>query len=224
MRRKTLGRKREGQSAAEIAHTLRERISSHVLTPGSKLQEAELAAEFGVSRACIRDVLGILDQRNLIRREPNRGAVVVRLEVDQVFELYEVREMLEGLCARLAAEKGAPGSWQELIDMFDGPMAEYVEKSDLTAYIKGLEKLRRTMLQVAANDFLFQQLDSIRDQTRVIIRRIIVLPGRMATGLPEHRAVLAALQKGDPDEAERAARLNIRSSRDFLRRYEAFVL
>ena len=208
----------------EIAQTLRERISSHALTPGSKLQEIDLAAEFGVSRASIRDALGILEQRKLIRREPSRGAVVVRVEVNRVFELYEVREMLEGLCARLAAQKGPPGCWEELIALFDGPMVGYVETADLTSYIAGLESMRRKMVAVAANEFLSDTLDSIRDQTRVIIRRIIVLPGRMAAGLPQHRAVLEALRAGDPDAAERAARDNIRSARDFLRRYETFVL
>jgi DNA-binding GntR family transcriptional regulator len=203
---------------------LRERISSHALPPGSKLQEAELVAEFGVPRSCIRDVLSALEQRNLIRREPNRGAVVMRLAVDRVFELYDLREMLEGLCARLAAEKAKPDSWEELRAFYDGPMAEYVETTNVVEYIKGLELMRRQMLDAAANVLLRESLDGIRDQTRVIIRRMTVLPGRMAVGLTEHRAVIEALRAGDPDQAERAARANIRSAREFLKRFEAFVL
>lgn len=219
-----MGKARNGRTAAEIAQILRERISDHGLPPGSKLQEVELAEEFDVSRSCIRDVLGILEQRRLIRREPNRGAVVVRLEVNQVFALYEVREMLEGLCARLAAEKADPESWQDLIDMFDGPMARYVEEADVSAFVNGLTEMRRRQVAAAANPVLSDALDSIRDQTKVIIRRIIVLPGRMAAGLQEHRATLGALRAGDPDEAERCARYNIRSAKAFLKRFEAYVL
>lgn len=219
-----MGKARDGRTAAEVALILRERISGHQLPPGSKLQEVELAEEFDVSRACIREVLGFLEQRRLIRREPNRGAVVVRLEVEQVFALYEVREMLEGLCARLAAEKADPASWQDLTETFDGPMARYVEDANVSAFVAELDGFRRRLVTCAANPVLSDALDSIRDQTKVIIRRIIVLPGRMATGLAEHRATLAALRAGDPDEAERCARANIRSAKSFLKRFEAYVL
>ncbi len=218
-----MGRTRAGRSASEIVQELRERISSHSLPPGSKLQEADLASEFGVSRSCIRDVLGALEQRNLIRREPNRGAVVMRLAVDRVFELYDLREMLEGLCARLACQKAQPKSWDELRAYFDGPMLEYVETTNPVEYIKGLEMFRRRMLEVAANTLLRETLDGIRDQTRVIIRRITVLPGRMAIGRVSMRDHLRCV----PATPTRRRPLRARISEvpgEFLKRFEAFVL
>lgn len=214
----------KGGTVAEIVQALRERIAAQGLPPGSKLHEAELSAEFGVSRARIRDVLAALEQRALIRRIPNRGAVVVRLELNQVFEIYDVREMLEGLCARLAAENAPGEPWQEMIEFFAGPMAEHVERGDLESYLSGLEKMRRQMVKAAANPVLANMLDSIRDQTRAIVRRIIILPGRASVGLREHRAILEALRAGDPEAAERAARANIRSARELLKRYQSFVL
>ncbi|MGE3065629.1 MAG: GntR family transcriptional regulator [Hyphomicrobiaceae bacterium] len=219
-----MGRTRNGRSAGEIVQELRERISSHALPPGSKLQEADLVTEFGVSRSCIREVLSALEQRRLIRREPNRGAVVIRLAVDRVYELYELREMLEGLCARLAAEKAPSNSWDDLYELFQGPMAQCVETTNVFEYIRGLEVMRSRMIEAAHNDLLRESLDSIRDQTLVIIRRMTVLPGRMAIGLLEHRAVIDALRAGDPNEAERTARANIRSAVEYIRRFEAFVL
>jgi DNA-binding GntR family transcriptional regulator len=67
-------------------------------------------------------------------------------------------------------------------------------------------------------------LDLIHDRVREIGRRIIVLAGRAEVALEEHRAVLAALRRGDAQEAERLQRENIRSSCDYLKRYERFVL
>jgi DNA-binding GntR family transcriptional regulator len=208
----------------DVLNALRERISRHELPPGSKLLEAELSAEFGVSRASIREVFGVLSQRGLIRRIPQRGAVVERLDLSQVFEIYEVREALEGMCARLATMKMAPESWQDLVDLFGKPLADDVERGDLEGYIAKLELLRRRTMEGAQNPVLVDLLDNIQDRTRAIIRRIIVLPGRAAVGMQEHRTVLAAMRRGDADAAEAAKRANIRSGASYLKRYESFVL
>lgn len=208
----------------EVLDTLRQRISRHELPPGSKLLETELSAEFGVSRACIRDVFGVLAQRGLIKRIPQRGAVVERLDLSQVFEVYEVREAIEGMCCRLATQKMAPESWQDLVDLFGSPIEKDIERGDLEAYIMKLELMRRRIIEGAQNPVLADILDNIQDRTRAIIRRIIILPGRAQVGLQEHRAVLDAMRRGDPDEAEAAKRANIRSGAAYLKRYESFVL
>src|ERR1044072_9981144 len=88
-------------AATALVPVLRERIARHALPPGARLAENDLAREFGVSRAKVRDAFGALEQRGLIQRIPNRGAVVARLDVSQGFEISAVREMLEGLCVRL---------------------------------------------------------------------------------------------------------------------------
>ena len=208
----------------EVLDTLRQRISRHELPPGSKLLETELSAEFAVSRACIRDVFGVLAQRGLIKRIPQRGAVVERLDLSQVFEVYEVREAIEGMCCRLATQKMAPESWQDLVDLFGKPIEKDIGRGDLEAYINKLELLRRRTIEGAQNPVLADMLDNIQDRTRAIIRRIIILPGRAQVGLQEHRAVLDAMRRGDPDEAETAKRANIRSGAAYLKRYESFVL
>jgi DNA-binding GntR family transcriptional regulator len=84
--------------------------------------------------------------------------------------------------------------------------------------------LRRRTIDGAQNPVLADLLDNIQDRARAIIRRIIVLPGRAAVGVREHRTVLEAMRRGDPDAAEAAKRANIRSGATYLKRYEAFVL
>jgi DNA-binding GntR family transcriptional regulator len=218
------GRGTKGMSAADVVQELRVRIATHRLAPGAKLQEQTLAAEFNVSRARVREAVGLLAQRGLVRRIPNRGAVVERLDLTQVFEIYDVREMLEALCARLATQNRPPEHWQDLVDLFADPVGGYVERRDLEAYIVALEQFRRRTLEAAANPILRDMLDSIHDKTRAIIRRIIILPGRAEQGLAEHRAVLGAMRQGDAEAAERLKRDNIRSAREYLRRYQTFVL
>ena len=175
-------------------------------------------------RARVREALCALEQRGLIERIPNRGAVVVRLDLSQVFEIYDVREVLEGLCVRLATQNVPPESWQDLVELFDQPMEEHVKRGDFEAFLAGYDMFRRRAIEAAANPVLASMLDSIYEKTQVIARRIIVLPGRAEQGLKEHRAVLAAMRRGDALEAERLRRENMRSARDYLKRYQSFVL
>lgn len=213
-----------GTRGLDVQQVLRERIARQEISPGAKLGENELAKEFGVTRAVVREALCALEQRGLIERIPNRGAVVVRLDLSQVFEIYDVREVLEGLCARLATQNVPPESWQDLVDMFEGPMEERVKRSDYDAFLAGYGLFRRRLIQAAANPVLANMLDSIYEKTQAVIRRIIILPGRAEVGLKEHRAVLAAMRRGDAEEAERLRRENMRSAKECLKRYQSFVL
>src|SRR5688572_19264024 len=113
-------RRSSSAPALEVLQVLRERIARQDIAPGAKLREHELAAEFGVPRTRIREVFGMLESRGLIERIPNRGAVVSRLDSEHVFQLYDVREVLEGLSVRLATENVAPESWQNLVEHFRG--------------------------------------------------------------------------------------------------------
>jgi DNA-binding GntR family transcriptional regulator len=221
LKQRTPARRTNGASLVPV---LRERIVRHALPPGARLAENDLAREFGVSRAKVRDAFGALEQRGLIERIPNRGAVVARLDLSQVFEIYAVREMLEGLCVRLAVERVKPQSWQDLVQLFGRPMETIVKHGEFERYIANLDKLRSRTLEAANNTVLADMLDSINDKTREIQRRIIILPGRAAEGLQQHRAVLAAMRKGDAVKAEELRRANIRSSRDYLERFKNFVL
>ena len=149
---------------------------------------------------------------------------MARLDLSQMFEIYEVREMLEGLCARRAVQNTRPESWQDLVVLFGRPMERHVKNGEFEDYIAKLELLRRRTIEAAGNRVLADMLDSINDKTREIMRRIIILPGRAAEGLRQHRVVLAAMRKGDATLAEKLKRENIRSSREFLERYQGFIL
>lgn len=205
---------------------LRERISSHAIAPGAKLQEAVIAKEFGISRSRVREALTELEFRGLIRRIPNRGAEVVRLDLTQVFEIYDAREALEGMCVRLATQKAPPETWQEWVDKLreGGPMEKLLDKGDVEGYFQNYERMRRQIIEAAGNPVLAGMLDSILEKTRVIMRRVQILPGRAAQGLAEHRAFIAAMRAGDAEKAEQLRRENIRSAIRTLKRFQSFII
>jgi DNA-binding GntR family transcriptional regulator len=210
--------------ADEVFRTLRDHIVAQRIPPGGRLREQELADEYGIARSRVRDVLALLEQRGLVERIPNRGAIVVKFDASQIFEFYEVREVLEGLLVRLATEKTDPTTWQDLVDLFEGPMREHVENNDFEAFLTGYALFRERVLEAADNPVLKGMVDSIYEKTQAVIRRVIILPGRAEQGLKEHCAVLTAMRRGDAGEAERCRRENMRSAREFIKRYRSFIV
>jgi DNA-binding GntR family transcriptional regulator len=207
-----------------IFQALRDRITAHELPPGSKLLEKDLSTEFKVSRARIRDVFALLQQRGLVQRIPNRGALVETLDMPRIVQIYAVREVLEGLCGRLAAQNVPGEKWQDLIALFGKTMEREVERGNFDAYVAKLELLRARIVEGANSPILTEMIENIQDRVRIIMRRIVILPGRIETGINEHRAVLEALRRNDPEAAERTVRANIRSGLACLTQFQSFVL
>lgn len=224
-RRRTGRKKSTAPSGAhlDVVDIMRERIANHTIPPGAKLLEQDVAREFGLSRARVREVLSALELRGLIRRELNRGAIVTKLELSQVFEIYDTREVLEGLCFRLATQNVPPETWDELVKLFGKPLERMVAAGDINGYQQAYSQMRGRVIDAAGNQILVGMLDSVYEKTRIIMRRVMILPGRVAKGLKENQAVLAAMRRGDAYEAERLKRANIRSAIDDLKRYQDYV-
>jgi DNA-binding GntR family transcriptional regulator len=155
---------------------------------------------------------------------PNRGGVVPRLDVSQVFQILEVRVVLEGLAARLANDKAQLATWKEDLARFRGPLKDLVDRGELQEYIQHYEALRRKIIEAAGNPVLAEMLDIIFEKTQVLIRRIIILPGRAEIGRTQHVAMLQAMSRGDAEEAETIRRNGLRSARMALEKYQQFIL
>jgi DNA-binding GntR family transcriptional regulator len=211
------------KQSPNLEEVLRQRISQGEIAPGTKLREIALAGEFGVNRARVRQALSSLEQRGLIERKPNQGAVVSTLDAAKLFQIYDIFEMLEGLCARLATQNADPESWSDLAELFDRPLGEAVESANYEALFNGIETYRRRVIEAAGNPMLAEFLAGIYDKTQVIIRRTLILPGRAEQSLREHRAIISAMRAGEAYEAERLKRENMRTARMFLEKYQKFV-
>ena len=208
----------------KVLNNLRQRISDRQLLPGVKLTEQELSIEFGVTRTAIRQVLADLEKQDLVERIPNKGTVVRRVDSESLIEIYEIREVLEGLVARLAAFKSDPQDWEELNREFGEPCELMVENHEFEQYLALITKLRQVMVEKAQSRELSKLIDSIYAKIRIVQRRVIILPGRIQKGMLEHREVINALMEGDPDKAEIMKRRNLQSAREDLLKYQNWIL
>ncbi|MCC5857803.1 MAG: GntR family transcriptional regulator [Ectothiorhodospiraceae bacterium] len=223
-RRKLRAKGSSNPKVEDLVEILRGRIVNHELPPGAKLSEAALTEEFGASRPRIREAFGVLEDRGLIERIPNRGAVVTRLEVDKIYELFDVREVLEGLAVRLATKNAPQETWNDLVELFGGEAEQALQKNDIDFYVSCITRFRERIISEADNSVLAAQLDAIYDRTRVLIRRLVLVPGRAMEGLLQHQEILRAMTAGDAEKAEQLKRENIRSARDCFEKYKKFLL
>lgn len=203
--------------------TLRERIVDGYYPQGMKLVEQELAEEFKMSRPMLREILADLDSQGLVEKKPNRGTTVRRIDSESLLEIMEIREVLEGLAARLAAQKTKPDDWRDLDSAFGDPAKKMVANLEFEKYLDLVAKLRERMVESAGNNELSKLIYSLFAKITVVQRRIVILPGRIEQAINEHRQVLEALIAGDPDKAEKMKRLNLRNARRCLEKYKSYV-
>jgi len=210
--------------SGDIESELRERIAGHDLLPGTKLKETALAEEFGVSRARIRQAFTHLEQRGLVERVHNYGTRVAIPDAKEIFAIYDVFELLEGLCVRLAVQNAPDDRWDDLHRLFGPELKETVAAGDCETLFAAIMTYRRRTQVAADNPTLNNFLESIYDKTQMIIRRTLILPGRAEQSYGEHVAIIAAMREGDAEKAEALKRANMRTAREFLQRYQAFIL
>ena len=217
-------KKKNQNSRMDILSILRERITDHDIPPGAKLIEEDLSREFNVSRSVIRGVLADLEAQGLVEKQPHRGTIVSRIDLNSLFEILEIREVLEGLSARLAAQKTTAKDWKDLATKFGEPAELMVKNRLYEDYLELITEFRKRTVAAAQSCELSKLIDSIYVKIRIVQRRIIILPGRIEQGLKEHRRVIEALIEGDPAKAEKMKRSNLRSALEYLKLYEKWVL
>ncbi|GAB3577735.1 GntR family transcriptional regulator [Amycolatopsis endophytica] len=190
-----------------VYESLRQAILSGTLPPGTKLSVPNLALRLDVSRSPVREAVVRLTWDRLAVDEPRRGAVVARIDPQDLAELYEVREALEGVATRLAVQRGDSG----LVPKLEQLLRQHIQAvglDDVERHTK-LDIQFHTAIRVASgNQHVIRQLDEIQAQVRLAMVTTAVTSGP-SYAVEDHQRILEGIKSGDPDRAERAAREHI---------------
>jgi DNA-binding GntR family transcriptional regulator len=201
-------------SLAEIAFSsLVEAISAGEFEPGQRLSEADLARRFGISRGPLREALQRLEGR-LVTRRARVGVHLIELSSDALRELFMIREALEGVAARQAAEKARKVDIAALRNLLSRHAKDPALKSG-AAYKQGTldNDFHATILRLAGNRRLEDLLlEDLYYQLRLYRYRSSARSGRAFKAFDEHVAIVDAIESGDPDAAEQAMRLHIQNA------------
>ncbi len=200
--------------AEEAFNKLVQAITSGEFQPGQKLSEAELARQLGISRGPLREALGRLEGR-LVMRTPRIGVRVIDFDRADLEQLFFVREALEGMAARLATERMTTAELQQLHEL----LAHHATQPELATGAAYHQRSRDddfhfTIVRAARCERLEQMLlDELYYQLRIQRLRSSTRPGRAQQALGEHREIVAALASRNPDAAESTMRHHIRNAR-----------
>ena len=175
------------------------------LKPGQRLVETELAERLGVSRTPVREALQRLETQGVVTRD-GRSLRVATLDHDQLGELYEVRGVVEGLAARLAARHAAPEEIAVLRQMAEEDRGLL---GDPTALSLANRRFHRQLHRASHNRYLSQMLESMRRSMALISSTTLGSPGRGAEALDEHDSIVAAIAARDEHAAQEAAEKHI---------------
>jgi len=186
-----------------------------VYTPRQRMIETDLAPILGVSRATLRAALLRLQHAGFVEIQPNRGAQVRAFSVEEATRILQVREVLEGLAAGLAAEKATAAQLAELHDIVV-EMEKTLTADDLLGHLPLVGRFHQRLIEMAGNEFIDQFLSMLRAPLIRHQFRVILVPGRKDASLAEHREILSYLAGRDATGAERAMRRHIAALRNSL--------
>lgn len=191
-----------------VYERLREAIFSGLLTAGERLSVPALAGRLNVSRSPVREAVMRLVQDGLAVEERNKGAIVARWSAVELGPVYEVREVLEGLAASLAAARADDAAKKALVDAF--ARHESAVKARRTKAALDLDmEFHRAVVHAAANAELRRHHEQIQDRIRVAMLSTVLTAGQ-ALALEDHRRILDAIVASDAGHAERAGRAHVR--------------
>ena len=194
-----------------IADRIEAAIISGELEPGIRLSEQALAASLGVSRGPLREAIRSLEGRKLLIRTPNIGVRVAALTLQDLHQMLQIREVLEGLACRLAAQNMTDGEIATLKELLGKHEKQKTVREAKGAFPEPLEyDFHIRILNGSRNERLAHTLD-LNYLLRVCRHMSSAKPGRAVKALEEHRRIIEALLRRDPDAAERAMREHLRN-------------
>jgi DNA-binding GntR family transcriptional regulator len=200
---------RNGEPAAvRVFQELKSAIVTMTLTPGQALSEAEIAARLGVSRQPVREAFIKLSEAGLVRIRPQRGTFVVKISVKQVTDARFVREAVEIAVARKACEVM---SAEAIADLRQNLAAQGVAAVEaVPASFLALDEAFHRCLALGVDcDYAWRVVEEVKAQMDRV--RYLSLPQAtpIARLVEQHKEILNAVERGDPDAAEAAVRSHL---------------
>ena len=190
----------------QVFSLLYDRVVNLTLPPGSKLSEAEVAAQLGVSRQPVRDAFYRLSHLGFIQIRPQRATIVTPISEEAVLQAYFIRAALEESCLRVAADRLTEGHLTALSDLLDR-QAQAIAADDRAGFHALDDQFHHDICAHARLDFVWTL---IRDNKGHMDRaRYLSLSYGADVAYAEHRLILDALSRRDPDAAVQAIRQHL---------------
>jgi DNA-binding GntR family transcriptional regulator len=196
---------------ARVRDDISRLILSGEFKAGSRLTQQQLAKRFGVAQSVVRESLLELQFTGLVESIDNLGIFVGDLDANRLVQAYEVREMLEGLAARLACERANRVDVRELTDMVDR-MFQLAGAGDDAGRAAIDRQFHHRINLISANEVLIRLTDSYR-----MLGMIVQVRWEHEQNRVEHMRIVEAIAENRADDAERFAREHVANARQAIK-------
>jgi len=199
---------KSARASADPTDRIEQAILQGVLFPNERLVEHELATRFNANRGAIRTALAVLEQKNLVVRERNRGARVRAVTEAEAVEIMELRGAIESLTARHAALNVTDAAVAELTALVE-QMEALTAAGDLYGYSSLNFVFHNAIARLSQCHNAERMLQTLCSQIVTLQYRPILEPGRADELNREHRDLVACIASGDPDRAQASMHLHL---------------
>jgi len=186
-------------------------ILNNELKPGQKIIQEKIASELGVSRTPLNKALQMLEFEMLLESIPRKGIFVKKISLNEMLDVFDCREGIEAVAARLVTLKNDPSIAIKLKKIFE----PFIGKKDIkpAAYRSADMKFHTELINLADNQYLSRIYFFDNLSSRIIQMGLVRPPEET---LNEHLNIIEAIRKNEPELAARKASMHIRKSRDLI--------
>lgn len=192
-----------------VTESIRNAIAVGRYQAGDRMPERDLCEMTGVSRTVVREALRQLESEGLVHVIPHKGPTVATINREQAKGIYEVREVLESLAARLFAENATTSDMAELERAYELVKGTYLE-GDVLDRLAAKNYFYECLINGAGNEALGQTLHLINARAMILRGRSLQMPSRGKKSLAELKQIIQALKDRKPDEAYKLAQHHVR--------------
>ena len=187
-----------------------------------RLDERQLAQDFGVSRTPVREAMAQLEREGFVRSVPRRGVYVVRKTKSEVIELITAWAALESMAARLVTERASDEQIAALRKMFatfkDGALRAHLDE-----YSEANIQFHQTIIRMSGNSVLISLAENLFTHMRMIRRKTIVEKDRVEKSIRDHMNIIEALEARDTARAEKLVRDHALGLAEHVEKYADYL-
>lgn len=203
----------QGKSIREVVlQELRTAIFTGDIKPGDRLVENNIATAMGVSRTPVREALRQLESEGLAINIPRKGTVVKGICIEDAIEIYDIREVLEGLVVRGACLHISRIEIRELKEIIED-MKNLIENNEEKEYVEVHSRFNRIILDACHNKRLIAQMEYIYEYLQSLRKVSLMTKERKLEALKEHIEIVDAIEVGNEELAEERARAHVRRAK-----------
>lgn len=208
-----------------VFHKIREDILNGRYKVNEELREVAIGEEMGVSRTPVREAFRQLELEGLIQIVPNKGAYVMGITAKDVKDIYMMRSLLEGLCARWAAENISDDQMQEMEENIF--LSEFHASKGHAEQMAELDnRFHEILYEASGSKMLEHALKDYHQYVQRLRKRTLSTQNRSIASNAEHRAIMEAIKAGESEKAEKLANQHMINAYEnmvkngFIDRYE----